>query len=341
MDALKGWREAIRQSVARMSAYVKASGVVNKPDRERYTEELIANEENAAQMATESYERATTLAQFNSYFLSRLVNIYWNTPITFLPGHIVHANNMDAFTWIVENSERIISLTKDAQLTLLRTGLRSSKFFADSADTLLWFLCSACRKRVTIRKSGKNLEIRHLCSGSGKEEVAVLPAERLDTLAGSIYPKVLADNILDAVAIRKAGGTGYIGQAEHVVVANYVMERMGIPVPPQIVCGAIGLQCGIAELYGFVNSLIGGIPNESIRSAVSLSCLGHASALYYLVSLGAQRIKLSWETFYEEWKSAHRVNSLTGYPASLPGAICNDVKTFAGQLCRADGNDFS
>lgn len=325
------WIEYIYQTIINTLISIKSSNIFDRTDFSRYYNFILSNFHIIESIIWKSYESSRSFTEFNSIFLSKLINNYWGQEICFIPGHLVHSNNSKAFEWVIHKSSEIRKLEKEASSIIFKNGYKTFSALRNEEDTLLWYVCDKCNKRVTLKISSINKILsEHVCSVSLKKEIISIPINQLSFFSNRIYPKVLFDNILDTIALGKVGGSGYIGQAEHLVVSNYIAKKLKLPTPPQIILINKGLHYGLVELSTLSYKKIK--KTKKIYMAFHNSYFGKASILYYLICIGIAEIKKTLDIFFLETENVYNANEYNNSVSSFSQLINKNIKNLSDEI---------
>jgi len=302
---LQRWIYEIKNWINNHIMHLYKAGILSAKKKKILYEYIFTNLHIIEADLLEAWNRSSSLVEFNSIFLSRIVNLRFSSNICFIPGHLMHRKNGQMFQWIANLTKKITEHASEAVAILRRNKYRTTSHFPPKAtETLLWYICPYCNKRFVLKKSENLLQTSHFCSAFLKDISLCIPIESLHQ-CDRIYPKVLADNLLDIIALRKVGGTGYLGQAEHVLISNYIAHAFGLPVPPQIIFAIEGLYYGLNEVCWLALQDKHNVPEERSVRACSMSFQGRASILYYALSLGFNGIKALVEQHFFETDNIH------------------------------------
>jgi len=317
-------------------ASILASGVYCMTDIKRYRDFVLSNLELIQDLIWESYERASSLTEFNAFLLSKIVNIHWDQEICFIPGHLVHAINGKSYDWITHQSNEIIQIAQKAISILTKYGYTPNFRIRNGSDTFLWYICEKCLQRITIeRMSTGQLVANHNCSALGYSHTVSFDANQVEYFQHNIYPKVLIDNILDTIALNKVGGTGYIGQADHMLISNYIAANLGLNPPPQIIFAARGLYFGLTELCVSANLIKNSKIPTGAEVALRYSYLGKASIIYHIVCMGMHGIYSTWYDFFKNTENVHKGNTQSIRIAPHLESVFERTQVFKDTFLRA------
>lgn len=303
------WIEQIKCSIAHVATLTKAARLLAHGEwKQRFA--VVREELNlVAREMMCAYEAASTLSEFNAFFLSRVINELWDQEVCFIPGGLVHSKTGKALEWAVRNAASISRYAGEGTELLQRYGYNAC-FNIAPEDALLWYVCDDCLERINVRVEASNVIAEHLCPLSREHKTVAVSLDEVAALEGKLYPKVILDNLFDIIVLGKCGGTGYIGQAAHVLVSNYVAGRLSLNNPPQILCGVRWAIDGLAELGALAVSNVIGRKRLEYSRAAWISYWGRATILYYLLSCGVLGTLETWYNFYSAAADVHMENNM-------------------------------
>lgn len=239
--------------------------------------------------------RSRNMVEFNAMLLITMLADAWEAPILFASGTAIHARSPAALRWIAEHSEAAVRGATEAISRLRRIGYQSTLHLRQN-DALLWLLCPSCHTRVRLLRSNDSaLSADHECNVRGRVSIRLSSAD-IGTMAHTILPTVLADDIIDVVGLGAVGTTGYANQTEHILVASYALERMGIQPIPHALFRGRSLGQGWVEL-AMIHAL--STANvDSISRAARMILAGRGSIVYSLITNSVEEIGRSWRAHF-------------------------------------------
>jgi len=263
-----------------------------------------------------AFERADTLVEFNAFFLSYIVNIYWELPVAFVFGSKLQSSMLQGYEFLIERWQEILT---QAQKSLKyfqdhEVLIKSSIVRASPSVLPIWIACSgkhngaACHRRLPLYVvSDSQLIAYSHCGNCGADyrfDLGTYKKVQLEPLLDyHIAPRILMDNLLDAVSLGITGGVGYAGQAEHMLLTNYIASNIadGWEMPPHILSQPKGFYYGATECRALRIIWDSGADRSKKDNAIEALrwvYFGKASLLYYLISLGAEGLSDVWNDFF-------------------------------------------
>lgn len=238
------------------------------------------------------FQKSSSLTEFNSGFLSYVVNNIFGYSVCFFSGSkAVQLYKKEILDFSISNINLNQSIN-DAISVLEKNNIKSTFKKLKNSDSQLWAYCSSCKRRHAISFTNGKFVIENCKSNAYANK---LSKNELDT---EIYPKVILDNILDSTFYKKIASTGYIGQAEHLFISSYVSNQFGIKVPPHLIIDSSNFTFGYFEYIQFLNFKNGQIDKRTFSDAMKISAKGKYSILYYLINFGAEKMRMQFESFY-------------------------------------------
>lgn len=255
----------------------------------------------------EAYNRSSNLAEFNTIFLSRIVNKHWGIPVAFLPVTISAAALEQIYKHLLSLYPEMVGISHDVVTQLRKMGISIKDNLILSADNFpLWYICKSCCTRVhLIIKSSPKLLVQgkcDLCNSTYSFDLGTFSRPNLEPIHHNTVPKVLFDELTDIIGWRICGGTSYIGSAEHIIVNSLIASRLGFKIPFESIWRPRGIHLGLAELRYATQTTT--LPNkhEKIISAMSRALLGRGGILYFFLSQGVDGLINLWKSHFESGK---------------------------------------
>lgn len=276
----------------------------------------------------EALKVSESLSDFNTAFLSRILNVEWNMPISFFPQTDVAPVLVGHYRTILSKYGSIISASKEVVRDLRKRGLQiKDNLEMDSESFPFWLLCKTCHGRISLRSTSDNeWNVEGNCNICGrliKWKVGQKESPFLDESPGLLIPKVMFDTITDFLAWGMIGGVSYVGSAEHVLVNNLVAIKLGFRVPPESLVQCRGIHYGFTEARIAISAKPTEcrLPERWFR-ALQRAYSGRASVLYYFIAQGIGGVERMWRIFFEEGHSYQELN-IGDSAFSLDESQCN------------------
>ena len=249
----------------------------------------------------EAHARSRNLAEFNSIFMSRIINIYWK-----LPTIVWQMSKVSPL--LTECYESLLPLYKDAchyssevVADIRKAGININENMVLSPNSFpFWYICQHCQERVFLRViSDYPLRVWGLCSRCGHEvdfSLGTLSNPDLSLVRNQIAPKVLFDSLTDIIGWSMYGGSSYIGSAEHIIINSLVALKLGFYVPPESLWRPRGIHFGLTELRAayMLSKELNAKKLQKIDAALERVYFGRGSILYYILAQGLPGL-------YEQW----------------------------------------
>lgn len=287
----------IQNSVEQQLAIIRKAGICRY--YLDYRDRVRANIDRVSAIAREAYQLASTYAEFNSFFVSKIVNQCWNQRISFVPGHELQTHLAPAKKWIFEHASQIQDQIIQARSEIIQCGYKCSLNQSQDSETHLWYYCKECQRRFATRTDGNLWLVDSECKNSlDCIKPRTINKANLSSIGDRLLPKVVADNLIDIISLNKIGGSGYIGQAEHLLISNNVASTLGLQPPPQLIFAPHWQQFGLAELSYYCTKPTKDSRLGCAEEAVAYSYQGKASILYYLLSHGIEELRDGWFQYY-------------------------------------------
>jgi hypothetical protein len=264
-----------------------------------------------------AFERADTLVEFNAFFLSYIVNIYWKMPVAFVFGSKLQPLMLKGYELLIEHWPEISTRAQSSLRYFQEHNvlIKSSIVKASPAVLPIWITCSGqyngatCFRRLPLNITSNTQLIAYShcerCGADYRFDLGTYKKVQLEPLLNhNLAPRILLDNLLDTVSLGIVGGVGYAGQAEHMLLTNYIASKVADSweTPPHILWQPKGFFYGLTECRA-LRTLWGSEPDNSAKrnalKALRWAYFGKASLLYYLISLGTEGLLDVWNDFSE------------------------------------------
>jgi hypothetical protein len=261
----------------------------------------------------ESYERASSLSEFNAIFTSRILTLHWGIPILFFPVTQVAPLMLNCYEYLIQQYPRLVEASIQVVESLRSEGLAiKDNLELDVTHFPLWYLCDCCLSRVPMRcLSRTKLDIVGLCptcESSYRFELGTFANPHLDPIRGRLLPKVLFDELADIVGWQISGGVSYIGSAEHVITNSLIAARLKIPVPPESLIRTRGIYYGLAEARVLPDLSNSRTISRKERDALEKVFFGRSSVLYFILAQGIDGLFAMWRQHFENGHHFYDLN---------------------------------
>lgn len=229
-------------------------------ERKLYSQEIC---EEVLDLINECYEKATSFAEFNEIFLDRLVNRIWKIGIVFFEGHELYDKNGIKLKEIFSHKEDINKLYNECLGILKKNEIEVTMKEREISENYGWVYKKECNKRCRIKCSNNENSLAFNC------------------IYDYLFPDVIYDNISDYILLQKIGTVGYYKQAEHVLLSNYIYNKLWGEITPHLLVDPTGID--------FEN--IGVPQNEYSDQYVDICENRQCSIVFFLASLGFEKTK--------------------------------------------------
>jgi hypothetical protein len=271
----------------------------NIPERERGG--IKSNFKKVSYAVQESLDRADSLIEFNAFFLSKIVNSFWNLPTAFITGSKIQPLMKNGYEFVLQLNDKINEATLDAQQFFTNQGVILKGNTKDPRNSFpIWYVCSKCQERLELIKDENSLHkvraSRKDCGCNLEFDFGTVESPNLVQIASNMTPRIILDNLLDVVSLGIVGGSGYIGQAEHLVLTNFVASKLGFVIPPQCLHSPKSIYNSISEYRAAIIAK-NNPPKLAIDKAISsIKWIhsGRASLVYFLVNFGLENLHTVW-----------------------------------------------
>jgi hypothetical protein len=263
-----------------------------------------------------AYERSSTLAEFNAFYLSQIVNVCWGLPTAFIPGHLLQPAMQTAYEFLLQMMPVVDELTREAIEFFRCHGIAINYKVNQSPRSFpVWITCEACFTRVPlyVRSNTPLLLVQGHCNKCGLDynfHLGTSSTVDLTPICHLMSPRVLLDNLLDVVALGTSGATGYIGQTEHMLLTQYVARGLNWEMPPHSLWSPHSVHYGPAECRAV--QVIANQPSRllvgGVIDALRLCYFGRASTLYYIISRGLDGLLVMWRDYFQSGGQVQNLN---------------------------------
>lgn len=283
---VEGWLETIREIIITNQKKLSNYGIhelrsgYNLDNLDRITVDL-----------REAHERALTLSDFCSFFLSRLLNLRWSLPVVFFPLKQTIPLMTDSFQYLFSSKDKIAE-NIDAAISFLNTlGISISDSLRISSNEFpFWHVCPDCQMRHSFDKIQAPMFLEAQCPNCQRifgYSIEHHNQPDLSKVIKNSIPKVLYDDLNDCFGWGACAGIGYSGSTEHVLLSTLLSSTLGWPKLPEILWEPKGIHYGLGEISQNQNS-------DKFKKSLELSLSGRASIIYYLVTQGYEGMQAMW-----------------------------------------------
>lgn len=293
-ELVSKWFERIESAARHDLIYLRRSGVLLKN-----MNAFVNNIHNTESMVWKAYDRSHSLTDFNSFFMSVLVNQEWDLPIIFVRESDFRMNR---FPIVSRDSLQALAKAEFESLSYLESKGVETHYQRHPSRFPYWYFCEKCNERCSLEYSDSPDALALECKECGQRRSFELDKLMESSFEGKRFaPNVLLDDLLDTIDLSVSGGSTYIGGAEHTLVSNLVAERVGVPVFPQAVWRPWSAGLGTAELV--ISSMVEQGITENYQQMVDLVHdidRGRATVLYHLFNSDSATILESWLGFLKD-----------------------------------------
>lgn len=313
-DTITHWIQQIKSITIRDLKLLSKKGV-----HEKNKNFIFNNINDLDDIIWDSYERSSGLAEFNAIFLSIMLNKKLGLPIAFVHGSDIQNITRNAYNLLLSHWSQMEKIIPEAVNFFLRQGI-DVKFPWVQGTLPFWLNCTRiinnkmiCNSRVSLISNINNedLNANGTCPRCGiqyKFNLGTLIAPDISSLNGFIIsPRVLFDNLLDPVALGVVGGSGYIGQSAHMLITNYVSNKIGFEMPPHTLFASSGVFYSTAECEA-IASMHNSLPTSRANQAMDKIHCGKISVLYYIINQGFDGFKEMWTSYFASGNKVSNIN---------------------------------
>lgn len=228
-------RFGFKQNFVAKDSRTKVMWKMEKPSREKIKTWLKGvNQKDKTFDEAEiwkAYERANTLVEFNLFYLSRLFILKQNMPIVFITGHEVLPLMHGAIDLLLSQALEIGQFETTAVNLLRKNNVDLDYKQIPEHVFPFWYLCNNCDRRVRLTyelKTKVGLVVHGKCICHSEYLVNLGKPDKPITknYSSGLIPRVLYDDLLDTFAYDFDGGINYIGSSPHMLVSNFVLNRI-------------------------------------------------------------------------------------------------------------------
>jgi len=248
------------------------------------------------ELARLSLQHSKSFTEFNSFFISLLINRYWCLPTIFIPGHEVLKKCDDHFIFLWDSSADIYKAKiKAAELMDEYGFLVRGSLIGSQSQLNFWIICE-CGERLAVNSEDiKYKTITAQCLECGrtyqyKKNQQMVFRELVRD--GRVMPRIVADNIFDTIAWGFSAGVSYVGAAEHYLFTAMVESQLGIkPLPEFLWRADLSRQ---EDDKSFILSKTSKLSQDKYgQSSNTIRDIqfGKASCLYYLTAEDPKEVK--------------------------------------------------
>jgi len=307
---VREWISSLESVVERDLTFLRRKGIFEKElGQTRECLEVLGREIET------SYNRASSLSEFNAIFLSRIVNLYWKMPTAFFPLSQATSLMKSCYEYLLQNYPIIVKLSNRIIDQLQSKGVSISNGLRANSETFpFWFVCPNCSVRVPLKfLANTNLSVAGVCPKCESDyqyRLGTLSSPDLTPIHDKIIPRILFDVLTDIIGWRISGGVGYIGGAEHALVCGLLASELGLHAPPECLWRPLGIYNGFAEIRAAQILSEGGCQHMSEKAKLALQEIfsGKASILYYLLAQGFDGLLQTWYKHFQNGGQVYEVN---------------------------------
>lgn len=254
----------------------------------------------------DSYLRATTLSEFNSFLLSKIINKYWKIPTIFFPSSKTLPFLENYYEFLLSRYSDIRYTCENIISSLSKQGITiSNSVRMNNSAFPFWFKCKKCNARVPMNIRSKYrydiFGVCEICQSKYSFDLGSFENPNIEEVHGNLIPRVIFDILTDIVGWRISGGAGYIGAAESSIIAGICSSRLNWPVPPECLWTPKGIYDSPIE-NNFKNPITNNIDKSKEEEVIEMIENGKISILYYIITLGFNELLSMWNSHFNNNK---------------------------------------
>lgn len=236
---------------------------------------------------------SNNLTEFNSFFVTKLVNSIWNYPMVFYEYHTTQHCFSDEYAFLANNFERYNRDFKEYYnlLTENEISLNFKKPKQDQAP--FWFHCD-CGAKIEVRAKNESnrIVLKKLRCEKCKSEPGIIELGAMD----NISPRAVSRPIIISRGMQPSIFVSGIGAAGFEMVSRGIANDFNIKLPPYVIWHTKDSYMGIAQEVAEKMLANKDVTNKQrIRCENALKVM--PSIIDYLVNFGFEETKVLWEKF--------------------------------------------
>lgn len=304
------WINILRTNIFHNFAILRRAGIPSSAKNR-----FLSNIQLIEDEIKEAYTRADTLSEFNSIFLSRIINLHWNIPTAFVSTTDISIVMSGCYEYLMSEYPKLVETSNVVVEQLQAHNIDINNNLRMSMENFpFWYYCDKCSSRTQLTiQSVRKLLVAGRCPTCNKYyhfHLGTINQPDLSKLFGKISPKVLMDELTDIVGWRIAGGVDYLGGLNHTLVNSLIAVNLGLELPPGCLWRPRGIYFGLAESRYIIASDKREASSSSVKTEKALERVyfGRASILYCLLAQGTKELYNMWKSHFESGKQTYELS---------------------------------
>lgn len=213
---------------------------------------LFENLEQFWKEVNESYKRARSYADLNSFIMSRVVNKLWGYDTLFVRLSDISEVFEGGFSFLLHNFRKYSGILSESDRMFLRNGINTGVSQSTYLNAPVWLHCS-CGSKASVKLNEVESDIFDLSGTcmSCKRPLTIrlggshtIPSSKLNELSPRAIPILLLLS-RDLGICCYASGTG--GSMDYTMVGRLVFEELGIRMPVTVIWASGDVYSGLGQ----------------------------------------------------------------------------------------------
>ena len=237
-----------------------------------------------------------SLSEFNSFFISRLVNSIWNYPMVFYEYHNTQHCFKDEYTSLTNNFEQYNIYFKKYYNLIIDKNISLNFKYPEQDQAPFWFHCDCGAKiEVKVKKESDRLVLSRLRCEKCKKDPAIIELNSFK----NISPRAVSRPIIISKGIQPSIFISGMDAAGFEMISRGIANDLNIKLPPYVIWHVKDSYTGIAQEVAEMTLNNKEITNKQrIRCENALNMM--PSIIDYLINFGFKETEDHWKKFLIE-----------------------------------------
>lgn len=246
------------------------------------------------QLIDECTRLSQSLTEFNSFFISKLVNNVWKYPMLFYEYHNTQQCFAEDYLFLAKNFEKYNSSFNKYYDYLGTNNIHLNFAKPDNTQAPFWMHCD-CGAKVELNiKNELDLKLMKAECPKCKEPAETLNLECLSALMEKISPRAVSRPIIVSMGLNPSIFVSGLGAAGFEMISRGIANDFGVTLPPYVIWHTKDNYVGIAQKVANKTLEKNNLDKE-IKERCENAIKIMPSIIDYLINMGFEETKELWE----------------------------------------------
>ncbi len=246
------------------------------------------------QLIDECATISNSLTEFNSFFISKLINYIWKYPMLFYEYHNTQHSFSEEYLFLTKNFEKYNTSFNKYYDYLNSNNITLNFNKPDNTQAPYWMHCDCGAKvELNIKNESDLILIKAECLKC-KKPAETLNLECLNSLMEKISPRAVSRPIIVSMGLKPSIFVSGLGAAGFEMISRGIANDFGVTLPPYVIWHTKDNYVGIAQKVALKTLEKNNVDNE-IKKRCEIAIDVMPSIIDYLINMGFEETKELWE----------------------------------------------